>query len=229
MVHQLSLNDGVMVSSPFKCALGHGGISPRASAEHSHHLRNQTASVSAVAACCSICFVTRSIHSKGIAVHHAGVWSRVMSRAPFVLDHRGAAPQPPPTVKRLWPSPAPGRRPAAGGWLKFPGVVWAMFAPSILFHPNVDPLRNRPPHEVLFHGRRTFHGTPGCECVSQAIKMLDSQRLSLSTSCILQFKSDSHFMSFSEDYRKIPMLEPPTSMKSCWDWMELLWFQFKAG
>lgn len=96
-----------------KSALRLGAISPGVSAEHSHRLRNQTASVSAVATCWTICFLTRSIPSKGIAAHHAGVWSWVRSCAPFVLDRRGDAPQPPPTVKRLWPSAALGRRPAA--------------------------------------------------------------------------------------------------------------------
>lgn len=115
-----SLNYVVTVTGAAKSALRLDANSPRASAVHSHRLRNQTASVSAVATCWTICFVTRSIPSEGIAVHHAGVWSWVMSCGPFVLDHRGATPQPPPTGKRLWPSAVPRLHPATRRLMKVP-------------------------------------------------------------------------------------------------------------
>lgn len=152
-----------------KSALRLGGTSARASAEHRHHLRNQTASVSAVATCWTICFVTRSMPSEGIAVHHAGVWSWAMSCAPFVLDHRGAAPQPPPTAERLWPSALLGRRPAARRLIKVPqGCVTSVCTINL-----VSSQHGSAPYEVLLSltaSSRPNLACQGTELVSNALR-----------------------------------------------------------
>lgn len=115
-------------------ALGLGVNSPRASALHSHHLRNGSAGIQSHPNMRNH-LLCDTLFRDCCALHRA--WSWLMRCARFVLDHRGAVPQPPPThACDLLQSQ--GCRKQPWGWLMLSRVVYKMFASSIQFLLNMQ-------------------------------------------------------------------------------------------
>lgn len=162
----------------------------------------------------TICFVTRSTHFSGIAVHYKG--ADPDSCACFVLDHRSTAPQSPLTQMSVTFC-SPGAAPCSpeADWCS-PGLCTKMLASLVLFLLNMQLTfllpTCRSERMKLCLLLRSYFCQRGCCCIEavpaykicsviQAIKALDSQRgmLSIFEVCNTNPALQTNFMSCSKD------------------------------